>query len=53
MTDDGGELLAQAVFGTSFGVDVQSLSPGDPVGLGLAEAPQREGFLLVWLDPAQ
>ena len=52
-TDDGGELVAQAVPGTSFGVDVQFLQEGNSVGLGLAEAPQRDGFLLVWVDPAQ
>lgn len=51
MTDDGGLLAAQPVAGSSFGLDVSALKPGDQVAVGLAERPQGEGFLLVWLDP--
>jgi hypothetical protein len=50
-TDDGGLLAAQAVFGTRYGIAPGSLNEGDPVGLGLAEAPQSGGLLLVWLNP--
>ena len=50
-TDDGGTIEAQPVFGTLFGVDVTTLSPGDPVGVAFADAPQGGGLLLVWLDP--
>lgn len=53
MTDDGNTLVAQLVFGTLYGVEAATLSEGDPVGVGLADAPQSGGFLLVWLDPAQ
>lgn len=52
-TDDGNTLEAQPVFGTDFGVDPQTLSAGDPVGVALAEAPQAGPQLLVWLDPVQ
>ena len=50
-TDDGGLLAAQPVVGSSIGLDVSVLKPGDPVAVGLAERPQGEGLLLVWLDP--
>lgn len=49
-TDDGGEIVAQVVPGTDYGVDASTLQPGDPVGLGLADAPQSGGLILVWLD---
>lgn len=52
-TDDGGTIEAQPVPGTSFGVDVLSLEEGDPVGIALVAAPQREGFLVIWIDPAE
>ncbi|MGD9935746.1 MAG: hypothetical protein AB7T37_18775 [Dehalococcoidia bacterium] len=51
ITDDGGLLAAQPVPGSSFGLDISVLKPGDQVAVGLAERPQGEGFLLVWLDP--
>jgi hypothetical protein len=51
-TDDGNTLEAQLVFGTEYGVELSSLSTGDPVGIGLADAPQRGGFLLVYADAA-
>jgi hypothetical protein len=53
LTDDGNTLVAQAVFGTDFGVQVSSLARGTPVGVGLANAPQSGGFLLVWVDPVR
>lgn len=51
-TDDGGRVDAQLVPGSDLGVDLDELEPGDPVGAALAPAPQREGQLVVWLDPA-
>lgn len=51
-TDDGGTLEAQPVPGTVYGVELSALSPTNPVGVGLADAPQRDGFLLVYVDPA-
>jgi hypothetical protein len=50
-TDDGGEIVAQAVPGSDIAVNVRSIAPGTPVGLALADAPQSGGFLLVWVDP--
>jgi len=52
-TDDGGTIVTQPVFGTQYGVDVDTLSPGDPVGIGIADAPQADHPLLVFLAPAQ
>lgn len=52
-TDDGGTIEAQTVPGSSIRVQLASLMAGAPVGVGLVDAPQREGFLLVWLDPPQ
>jgi hypothetical protein len=51
MTDDGGTITTQAVFGTDFGVDLEALHSGDPVGIAIVEAPQAEHALLVWVDP--
>jgi hypothetical protein len=50
-TDDGGVIEAQPVFGTDYGVDLDSLAEGDAVGVALADAPQSGGKLLVWVDP--
>lgn len=50
-SDDGLAIVTQAVPGSDFGVDPLALAPGTPVGLGLADAPQSGGLLLVWLDP--
>ena len=53
MSDDGGTIEVQIVFGSDLGVDLASLTEGDPVGLALADAPQGGGFLLVWLVPLE
>ena len=50
-TDDGGTIEALLVFGTDYGVELESLAEGDPVGVALADAPQGGGPLLVWVDP--
>lgn len=50
-TDDDGRIDAQLVPGSDLGVDLDELSRGDPVGAALAPAPQRDGQLVVWLDP--
>jgi len=50
-TDDGGTVEAEPVPGTGYGVDLTSLAAGDPVDVGLADTPERDGFLLVWVDP--
>lgn len=50
-TDDGGTIEAQVVPGSDIAVDLARASAGDPVGLALVQAPQREGHVLVWLDP--
>ncbi|MGE0599704.1 MAG: hypothetical protein AB7J35_11465 [Dehalococcoidia bacterium] len=49
-TDDGGTLQAQPINGTTFAVRPENLAKGDPVAVGLARAPQRDSWLLVWLD---
>jgi hypothetical protein len=51
MTDDGGTIVTQAVPGTDFGVDLQTLQPGEAVGIAIVDAPQAEHALLVWVDP--
>ncbi len=51
-TDDGGTIEAQPVFGTDYGVELESLAEGDAVSVALADAPQSGGYLLVWVDPA-
>ena len=50
-TDDGGTIEALPVFGTDYGVELESLTEGDAVGVALADAPQGGGPLLVWVDP--
>lgn len=50
--DDGGVVEAQVILGTQFGVPPSALEVGDRVGVALVEAPQRDGLLLLWLEPA-
>lgn len=50
MTDDGNDLEAQPVSGTEYGVDPDTLEPGDPVAAALADNPQDGPQLLVWID---
>jgi hypothetical protein len=49
-TDDGGRLVVQVVPGSDLSVPATMLSPGDAVGIGLADSPQSGGQLLVSLD---
>jgi hypothetical protein len=50
-TDDGGTIEAQVVPGSDIAIDLARTKAGDPVAVALVEAPQREGQLLLWLDP--
>lgn len=49
-TDDGSTIVAQPVRGTDFTVRPEDLAEGAAVAVGLSRAPQRDGWLLVWLD---
>lgn len=51
-TDDGSTLDVQPVSGTDFVVRPESLAEGEPVAVGLVRAPQRDGWLLVWMGTA-
>src|SRR5690606_22340641 len=51
-TDDDGTIVAQAVPGTTFDIDIDALVTGDAIGIGLVDSPQGEGLILVWVAPA-